>query len=37
MLLVSFIVATAGFFGYRWMTRGERVEGCDVLTTIAGV
>ena len=37
MLLVSFIVATAGFLGYRWMTRGERVEGREVLTTIAGV
>ena len=37
MLLISFIVATAGFLGYRWMTRGERVEGRDVLTTIAGM
>ena len=37
MLLVSFTAATAGFLGYRWMTRGERAGGREVLTTIAGV
>jgi spermidine/putrescine transport system permease protein len=37
MLLVSFVAATAGFLGYRWLTRGERTDRRDALTTIAGV
>jgi spermidine/putrescine transport system permease protein len=35
-LVMSFIVAGAGFLGYRWMTRGERVDNKQALTTIAG-
>jgi spermidine/putrescine transport system permease protein len=35
-LLISFIVAAAGFLGYRWMTRGERIDGKQALATIAG-
>jgi spermidine/putrescine transport system permease protein len=36
MLAMSFIIAIAGFIGYRWMTRGERGDRQDALTTIAG-
>jgi spermidine/putrescine transport system permease protein len=36
MLVMSFIVAAAGFAGYRWMTRGERINGQQALATIAG-
>ncbi|MGO8884107.1 MAG: ABC transporter permease [Streptosporangiaceae bacterium] len=36
MLVMSFIVATAGYLGYRWMTRGERIDGRQALATIAG-
>jgi spermidine/putrescine transport system permease protein len=36
MLVMSFIVAAAGFVGYRWMSRGERIDGNQALTTIAG-
>jgi hypothetical protein len=30
------VVAGAGFLGYRWMTRGERVDGRQAIATIAG-
>jgi hypothetical protein len=33
---MSFIVAGAGFLGYRLMTRGQRINGQQALTTIAG-
>jgi len=36
MLAMSFVVAIAGYFGYRLMTRGERGGTADALTTIAG-
>jgi len=36
MLVMSFVVASLGFIGYRWMTRGERVDGRQALATIAG-
>jgi spermidine/putrescine transport system permease protein len=36
MLVMSFVVASFGFIGYRWMTRGERVDGRQALATIAG-
>ncbi|MGO8959909.1 MAG: ABC transporter permease [Streptosporangiaceae bacterium] len=36
MLLMSFIVAGLGFVGYRLMTRGQRINGQQALTTIAG-
>jgi len=38
MLLVSLIVATAGYFTYRWMTRGERGSSAQgALANIAGM
>ena len=36
MLVMSFIVAILGYFGYRLMTRGERGSTAAALTTIAG-
>ncbi len=36
MLLLSFIIAILGYFGFRLMTRGERGTSTDALTTIAG-
>ena len=36
MLVMSFIVAGAGFLGYRWMTRGERIDNKQALATLAG-
>jgi spermidine/putrescine transport system permease protein len=36
MLVMSFIVAGLGFLGYRWMTRGERIDGRQALATLAG-
>jgi spermidine/putrescine transport system permease protein len=36
MLLLSFVVAGAGFGGYRLMTRGQRIDGQAALTAIAG-
>jgi len=36
MLVMSFIIAIIGYFGYRLLTRGERGSGLDALTTIAG-
>ncbi len=41
MLAMSFVIVTLGYFGYRWMTRGERAsqrgDRRGALTTIAGV
>jgi spermidine/putrescine transport system permease protein len=36
MLLMSFVVAGLGFLGYRIMTRGQRIDGQQALTAIAG-
>jgi len=36
MLAMSFVIAIIGYFGYRWMTRGERGSSMSALTTIAG-
>jgi spermidine/putrescine transport system permease protein len=36
MLVMSFVVAIAGYLGYRWLTRGERGSGIDALTAITG-
>jgi spermidine/putrescine transport system permease protein len=40
MLVLSFVIALAGYIGYRWLTRGERAEGKQLsqqaLTSIAG-
>jgi spermidine/putrescine transport system permease protein len=36
MLVMSFVIAIGGYFGYRLMTRGERGTSADALTTIAG-
>jgi spermidine/putrescine transport system permease protein len=36
MLVISFVVAILGYLGYRWMTRGQRVDGKQALATIAG-
>ncbi len=36
MLLLSFVVATLGYVGYRVMTRGQRVDGQQALTAITG-
>ncbi len=36
MLLMSFVVAGLGYLGYRIMTRGQRIEGQQTLTAIAG-
>ena len=36
MLVLSFAVATVGYLGYRWMTRGERTSGQQALTAITG-
>jgi spermidine/putrescine transport system permease protein len=35
-LVMSFVAAALGFVGYRWMTRGERIDGRQALATIAG-
>jgi spermidine/putrescine transport system permease protein len=35
-LVMSFIIAILGYIGYRWMTRGERGNRLEALTTIAG-
>jgi spermidine/putrescine transport system permease protein len=37
MLVMSFVIATAGYFAYRWMTRGERSDRKAALSTIAGI
>jgi spermidine/putrescine transport system permease protein len=36
MLVMSFIIVIIGYVGYRIMTRGERGDGKQALTTIAG-
>jgi len=36
MLVLSFAVATIGYVGYRWMTRGERSTGQQALAAITG-
>jgi spermidine/putrescine transport system permease protein len=36
MLVLSFVVAGLGFLGYRLMTRGQRIDGQQTLTAIAG-
>jgi len=36
MLLMSFVVAGLGYLGYRIMTRGQRIDGQQALTAIAG-
>jgi spermidine/putrescine transport system permease protein len=36
MLLMSFVIAILGYVGYRLMTRGERSDRKNALTTIAG-
>ena len=36
MLVMSFVIAILGYFGYRAMTRGERGNTAEALTTIAG-
>jgi len=36
MLVMSFVIAIAGYFGYRFMTRGERIGTQQALATIAG-
>ena len=36
MLLMSFVVASVGYVGYRWMTRGERMDGRQALAAITG-
>jgi spermidine/putrescine transport system permease protein len=36
MLVMSFVIAIAGYLGYRWMTRGERGSRLAALNTIAG-
>jgi hypothetical protein len=30
------VIAIAGYFGYRFMTRGERIDTQQALATIAG-
>ena len=37
MLVMSFVIAIAGYFAYRWMTRGERSDRKAALATIAGI
>jgi len=36
MLVMSFVIAVAGYLGYRWMTRGERTDNRTALTAITG-
>jgi hypothetical protein len=37
MLVMSFVIAIAGYVAYRWMTRGERSDRQEALSTIAGI
>ena len=37
MLVMSFVIATVGYFGYRFMTRGERGDRQEALSTITGM
>ena len=34
--ILSFLVAGLGYIGYRWMSRGERIDRKAALATIAG-
>jgi spermidine/putrescine transport system permease protein len=36
-LVLSFVIAILGYFAYRWMTRGERSDRKEALSTIAGI
>jgi spermidine/putrescine transport system permease protein len=36
MLVLSLVVAGLGFLGYRWLSRGERIDRKAALATIAG-
>ena len=36
MLAMSFVIALVGYFGYRFLTRGERGSRISALTTIVG-
>lgn len=36
MLVMSFAVASVGYLGYRWMTRGERGDRQSALAAITG-
>jgi spermidine/putrescine transport system permease protein len=36
MLAMSLVIVVIGYIGYRFMTRGERVDAKQALTTIAG-
>jgi spermidine/putrescine transport system permease protein len=36
MLAMSFVVASVGYLGYRWMTRGERLDNRQALAAITG-
>ena len=37
MLAMSFVLVTLGYLGFRWMTRGERSDRREALTTITGI
>jgi len=37
MLAFSLVIAVLGYFGYRWMTKGERGSRAAALTSIAGI
>jgi spermidine/putrescine transport system permease protein len=37
MLVLSFVVASLGYVGYRWLTRGERGSRQEALATVAGM
>jgi spermidine/putrescine transport system permease protein len=37
MLVMSFLIAALGYLGYRAMTRGERIDRRQAMTTIAGI
>jgi spermidine/putrescine transport system permease protein len=37
MLAMSFVIVILGYVGYRWMTRGERGDHEQALSTIAGM
>lgn len=36
MLVLSFVVAGLGLLGYRWLSRGERIDRKAARATIAG-
>jgi spermidine/putrescine transport system permease protein len=37
MLAMSFVIAIAGYLVYRWLTRGERGDRKEALSTMAGI